>query len=83
MATGQARGNSHQNDLRPNWMPHITICYSTASQPAAPIIDALGLELPSRLTQISALSLVIQHGPERDWNWTTLGTIRLPAPART
>jgi hypothetical protein len=64
-------------------MPHVTICYSTASQPAAPIIDALGLELPSRQIQISELSLVVQHGPERDWNWTTIGTVRLPAPART
>jgi hypothetical protein len=25
---------------------------------------------------------VIQHGPEREWNWTTVGTIRLPAPVR-
>jgi 2'-5' RNA ligase len=83
IATAQARGNGHQDDHRPRWMPHVTICYSTASQPATPIIDALGLELPSRQIQISALSLVIQHGPERDWNWTTVGTLRLPAPART
>jgi 2'-5' RNA ligase len=82
-ATAQSRGNSHPEDLRTTWMPHVTICYSTASQPAAPIIDALGLELPSRQIQINALSLVIQHGPERDWNWTTIATIRLPAPART
>jgi 2'-5' RNA ligase len=82
-ATAQALGNSYQEDQLANWRPHVTICYSTASQRAAPIIDALGLELPSRQIQISALSLVIQHGPERDWNWTTIGTIRLPSPART
>jgi hypothetical protein len=46
-------------------VPHITICYSTADQPARPLIDALGLELPSRDVQISALQLVIQRGPER------------------
>jgi 2'-5' RNA ligase len=83
IATAQACGNGHQDDHRPHWMPHVTICYSTASQPATPIIDALALELPSRQIQINALSLVIQHGPERDWNWTTVGTLRLPAPART
>jgi 2'-5' RNA ligase len=82
-ATAQAYANGPQDDQGPNWMPHVTICYSTASQPAAPIIDALGLELPSRQIQINTLSLVIQHGPERDWNWTTVGTIRLLAPVRT
>jgi hypothetical protein len=66
----------------PDWSPHVTICYSTANQPARPIIDALGLQLPSRTMHVSALSLVIQHGPEREWNWTTVETIRLPAPVR-
>jgi 2'-5' RNA ligase len=82
-ATAHARGNSHQDDQQPSWMPHVTICYSTATQPATPIIGALGLELPSRQIQINTLSLVIQHGPERDWNWTTVGTVRLLAPVRT
>jgi 2'-5' RNA ligase len=81
-ATEHASGTS-QNGQSPDWSPHVTICYSTANQPARPIIDALGLELPSRMIQVSALSLVIQHGPERDWNWTIVGTIRLPALART
>jgi hypothetical protein len=53
---------------------------STANQPAGPIIDAFGLELSSRTIHVSALSLVIQHGPERGWNWTTARPIRLPAP---
>lgn len=82
-ATSRACGISHQDGQQSSWAPHVTICYSISSQPAAPIIDALGLELPSRTIQVSALSLVIQHGPERDWNWSTIGTIRLPAPART
>jgi 2'-5' RNA ligase len=81
-ATARARGGSRQDGQPLDWAPHVTICYSTASQPAAPIIEALGLQLPSRGIQVSALSLVIQRGPERDWDWTTIGTIRLPAPAR-
>jgi hypothetical protein len=78
IATAQAHGTSHQDGAQQDWTPHVTICYSTSIQPAAPIIDALGLQLPSREIQISALSLVIQRGPERDWNWTNIGTIRLP-----
>jgi 2'-5' RNA ligase len=67
----------------PDWLPHITICYSTADRPAQPLIDALGLQLPSCRIQVSALSLVIQRGPERTWNWTVIDTIHLGAPVRT
>jgi 2'-5' RNA ligase len=81
VATEQAGGTS-QDHRSPDWSPHVTVCYSTANQPAGRIIDALGLQLPSRTIHVSALSLVIQHGPEREWNWTTVGTIRLPAPVR-
>ena len=52
-----------------------------SSQPAKPIIGALGAQLPER--DISALSLVIQHGPERAWDLSVVLTIRLAAPART
>lgn len=63
------------------WAPHITLCYSTADQPARPIINALGMQLPERNITVSNLSLVVQDGPERDWNWTTVATIRLRAAA--
>jgi 2'-5' RNA ligase len=66
---------------RADWTPHVTLCYSTANQAARPIIDALGKRLPEREICVSGLSLVIQDGPERDWNWTTVGTIRLRSPA--
>jgi 2'-5' RNA ligase len=66
---------------RLSWTPHVTLCYSTASQEARPIIDALGKSSPEREISVSSLCLVIQDGPERDWNWTTVGTIRLHAPA--
>jgi hypothetical protein len=50
-----------------------------ADQPASPLIDALGLELPSREVQISALQPV-QHGPERLWEWDVISTITLHPP---
>ena len=59
--------------------PHITICYSTSSQPAKPIVDVLGTRLPGCDIDISALSLVIQHGPERAWDGSIVSTIRLAA----
>jgi 2'-5' RNA ligase len=62
-----------------DWVPHITLCYSTAHQPAAPLIAALGESLPKCDIEISALSLIIQQGPERSWDWNTVATIRLAA----
>jgi hypothetical protein len=59
------------------WTPHITVCYSTDQQNAAPLISALGLDLPEQHLTISALSLVIQDGPERDWNWSPVGEVKL------
>lgn len=74
-ATKHATGGQ-EPDLSP-WVPHITICYSTSDQPAQPLIDALGMQLPGRDIQISALHLVVQHGPERSWDWSIIDTIRL------
>jgi 2'-5' RNA ligase len=59
------------------WTPHMTVCYSTSRQPAAPVIAALGRYLPERHFQVSAVSLVIQQGPERLWDWHPAATIRL------
>lgn len=61
----------------PEWTPHITVCYSTSRQPAGPIITALGRNLPERQFQVRALSLVIQQGPERLWDWHPVATIPL------
>jgi 2'-5' RNA ligase len=65
------------------WIPHITVCYSTAEQAMAPIIAALGPQQRECQVQITTLSLVIQHGPERLWDWRTIGAVRLPAPVQT
>jgi len=54
----------------------MTLCYSTSRQPAEPIISALGHELPGCEVQIRAVSLVIQRGPERQWDWYPVATTR-------
>lgn len=59
------------------WVPHMTLCYSTACQPAQPIIDTLGRSVHDMKIIIKALHLVIQHGPEREWNWTKFGQVDL------
>jgi 2'-5' RNA ligase len=61
------------------WTPHITISYSTGSQPMAPIAEALGREVPRCDITVRAVSLVIQWGPERLWNWQPVGTASLGA----
>jgi 2'-5' RNA ligase len=73
-ATEQAIGRPLTNGP---WTPHITLCYSTEQQSAAPLISALGLSLPERHITISTLSLVIQDGSERQWKWSTVGVAKL------
>jgi 2'-5' RNA ligase len=59
------------------WIPHVTLAYSTACQSAEPIIAALGNELPSCEITINSISLVWQNGPERLWDWHTITEIPL------
>jgi 2'-5' RNA ligase len=82
-ATRLVTGQHHAEDDLERWIPHVTICYSTDNQPAAPLIAALGESLPGCEVQISALSLIIQRGPERRWDWTTVATIPLAATTRS
>jgi hypothetical protein len=78
-ATRLAAGVQKTDTDPPGWIPHVTICYSTSDRPAQPLIDALGFHLPSCDIQVSALSLVIHHGPERTWTWSVIDTIHLGA----
>lgn len=59
------------------WTPHVTVAYSTADQPTAPIVDRLGDHVPTRRFTIDTVSLVVQSGPERSWIWETAGRVRL------
>ena len=61
------------------WTPHITISYSMGIQPMAPIATALGRDVPSCDITVGAVSLVVQWGPERLWNWQPVGTASLGA----
>ncbi|WP_209634629.1 2'-5' RNA ligase family protein [Kibdelosporangium banguiense] len=63
----------------PSWVPHMTVGYSTAEQPTAPIVAALGKTVQECRVRIDALTLVIQWGPERLWHWEPVGTARLQA----
>jgi hypothetical protein len=54
--------------------PVLEAARSTVRQPAEPIIAALGKKVPDCEITIDALSLVIQRGPERLWDWHPVGT---------
>jgi 2'-5' RNA ligase len=75
-ATREVTGSPGRAGNKLPWAPHITIAYSTALQPAEPIIKSLGRSLPERKVQISQVSLVVQRGPERNWDWYPEATIR-------
>lgn len=77
VATHAGTGRPGRHDVSGPWTPHVTIAYSTADQPAAPLIEALGRRLPSVEIVITSLSLVVQHGPERLWNWQHIGSAYL------
>ena len=77
IATSTTTGYGGMDDSP--WKPHITLCYSTACQPAEPVMAALGPALPAREIRIDTVSLVIQHGPERLWDWRIAGTVRFAA----
>ena len=81
-ATRTVAGDHQPTGPSPGWIPHITICYSTADQATEPIIKAIGQPAQDCEVQVSAVSLVIQRGPERLWDWHTVDTIRLTAPAQ-
>jgi 2'-5' RNA ligase len=73
-ATRMITGAGEELDCRP-WIPHITLAYSTVNQPASPIIDALGRELPACKATVDSICLVNQAGAERQWNWRILAEI--------
>jgi 2'-5' RNA ligase len=60
-----------------SWAPHMTLCYSTQKQIAEPVITALGRKVPRFDITINSLSLVVQRGPERLWDWHRLGEVPL------
>jgi 2'-5' RNA ligase len=76
-ATRGIPGMDAGDDREEEWTPHLTLCYSTAEQPAAPVIAALGKTLPAREVTIREMSLVVQEGPEHLWKWRVAGSAGL------
>jgi len=74
-------GMSKKTTRRELWIPHVTLAYSTTAQPAAPIIATLGRRLPEHTISVDCVSLVIQEGAERLWNWQPIAKVLLGAPA--
>jgi 2'-5' RNA ligase len=75
-ATHTGTGKNGTIEYRP-WTPHVTLAYSSAVQPAAPIVDALGPELPTCAVTIRTVDLILQKGPERLWDWRPIGAVPL------
>lgn len=59
------------------WTPHLTLAYSTGTQPAGPVIAEIGKTVPPCTVTVRRLSLVVQNGPENQWDWTVEGSVEL------
>lgn len=57
------------------WIPHITVAYCNTARPAAPVIEALGRELPRCDVTISSISLISQ-APEHQWTWHPIADVQ-------
>jgi 2'-5' RNA ligase superfamily len=69
--------SEHRSD---RWLPHVTAAYSTADQPAAPVIAATGHRISVCRSTLGRVSLVEQRGTERSWDWRIAGTVPLSGP---
>jgi 2'-5' RNA ligase len=59
------------------WLPHVSVAYSNATIPAAPIIAALGRRVPETEIVIRSVSLVAQAQVGRSWQWRPVAEIPL------
>jgi len=75
-ATLAATGHHGVVEHQP-WTPHVTVAYGNASRPAAPIIAALGRQLPPRELTIRTVSLVAQKQVGHIWQWRSLAEVPL------
>lgn len=77
-ATERVTHQSRPPEVRESpWIPHVTVSYSTATQAAEPIIEKLGKSIQERQALVDSVSLVIQWGSERLWNWELIGAVQL------
>ncbi len=73
----QSTAGKPEDAGKTGWTPHVTMAYSTAVQPADPIIAALGRELPACKITVSSISLIAQQGAERHWDWHQVAAVQL------
>ena len=74
-ATSSAGIDGH-TDTEP-WRPHVSVAYSHATGPAAPIIEAVGRSLPETEITIKSVSLVSQTQVGRSWQWKPVAEVLL------
>ena len=79
-AAAEAAGCEAKPDTEP-WLPHVTVAYSNAAGPAAPVIAALGRRLPEITVTIRSVSLVAQTQVGRTWQWQPVAEAHLAVPA--
>ena len=79
-AATRAAGCEGHIDTDP-WLPHISVAYSNATIPAAPVIAALGRRLPQTEITISSISLVSQTQVGRSWQWRPVAEVHLTGSA--
>jgi 2'-5' RNA ligase len=72
----RAAGIEGHTDTDP-WIPHVSVAYSHASGPAAPIIEALGRWLPTIEITVRSVSLVAQTQVGRSWQWRQTAELQL------
>lgn len=75
-AATRAAGHEGVTDTDP-WIPHISVAYSHASGPAAPVIEALGRWLPKTEITVRSISLVAQTQVGRSWQWRQTADFQL------
>lgn len=79
-AAARAAGCEGRTDTDP-WLPHVSVAYSNATIPAAPIIAALGRSLPQTEIVIRSISLVAQTQVGRSWQWRPVAEVLLSGEA--
>jgi 2'-5' RNA ligase len=67
-AATRVAGIDGHTDTDP-WIPHVSVAYSHATGPAAPVIEALGSWLPTTEITVRSVSLVAQTQVGRSWRW--------------
>lgn len=76
-ATHKAAGREGPIEGSAQWTPHMTLAYSEAEQSAEPLISTLGREISTHMFSINEVTLVDQRGPERLWDWHSVGSAHL------